>query len=262
MLVFSTLTLVMAITASTLCFSLARKWVADTSIRRLWVALSVALGVTAVLQLVYFLIASNPGVVAGTFSMMIIMVLMLFATALMFKTLSYIKAVNSINGVKIVDDTTGAYNRTYLEQRLSNEVARCHRYGSPLSVVSLSIIDFNGLQQEYGHQAGGIAQKKLATKLTYDLLRETDVVTCIEHGRFVLILPDTPESSVDGLITRLHGALDGMEVISGAAKEQSVVINVKFGKSHCSLQTDNSEELIERSIESEMPVYEEYQAAA
>ncbi|MEM7260042.1 MAG: hypothetical protein AAF404_21930, partial [Pseudomonadota bacterium] len=100
--------------------------------------MSVALFVISLLQFAYFFLSSSPLAVAATLSMMTFMLLMFGVTALMFKTLEYIKGVNSISGINIVDDTTGAYNRTYLEQRLSNEVARCHRYGSPLSVVSMS----------------------------------------------------------------------------------------------------------------------------
>ena len=187
--------------------------------------------------------------------------IVLCAAGLMSKTLDFMQSVNTISGINIIDQTTGVYNQTYLEHRLSNEVARCHRYGSPLSVVSLSVVSFSALQEEYGHQAGGVTLRKVASKLVA-LLRETDVVTSIGNGRFVLILPDTPESSVDGLVTRLHGAIDGMEVINGAAKEKCVLINVKFGKSHCTLQTDDGKELIERAVSHEAPVNEDIRMVA
>lgn len=258
--VFLIISLVMAILASVLFWSLGKTRIVDRVIRRLWLTLSLSLSGIVAVQCIYLSVFSSATAGVVFFSMIILAVLFC-AAGLMIKTLDYIESVNTINGIEIIDETTEVYNQTYLEQRLSNEVARCHRYGSPLSVVSLSVVGFSTLQEEFGHQAGGIALKKIASKLVA-LLRETDVVTCIGNGRFVLILPDTPESSVDGLVTRLHGAVDGMEVINGAEKEKSVLINVKFGKSHCSLQTDKSRELIDRAIAREAAINEGLRMAA
>lgn len=248
--------LLMSAVSAVLFGLLARRRVVDHTVRLIWMSASGLLASLAVVHFIHFTYFAVPTNATAVYSMLFQLAILCTA-GLVWKTLSYIETVNTINDLSIVDDTTGVYNQIYLEQRLNNEIARCHRYGSPLSVVSLSVIGFAALQEEFGHQAGSVALKKIATKLLA-LLRETDVVTFVGHGRYVLILPDTPESSVEGLITRLHGALDGIEVINGAVHdpvaEQSVFINVKFGKSHCGLQTEESSELVKQAVAREAPV--------
>ena len=248
MLLTCFITAVLIIAASVMVFRVAGRAIADRRLRYSWKVVSVSI---AALTLTAFFLCLLSGSAAMSFlrtAFPLVAGGAIFTYAiLLVKTIEYFGNINSVNGIKIVDPITGAYNQIYLEQRLSSEIARSHRYGSPLSVVSLSINDFSGLQEEYGHQAGGIAVKKVAVKLT-DLLRETDVVTTLGSGRFILLLPDTPEGSVDGLITRLHSAIDEMEVIDGSDKERSVFINVKFGKSHCGLKTDSGQELIDRAV--------------
>ncbi len=251
MLLTCLITAALIMTASVMVYRVAKSTIADRRLRTLWAGTSATIAVLTIIALVSCVLL---GPAAMSFLQLAYPVAtgiaILSYAILLIKTIEYFSNINSVNGIKIVDPLTGAYNQIYLEQRLSSEIARSHRYGSPLSVVSLSIDDFAGLQEEYGHQAGGIAVKKVAVKLA-DLLRETDVVTTSGNGRFILVLPDTPEGSVDGLITRLHSAIDGMEVIDGSGKERSVFISVKFGKSHCGLKTDGGQELIDRAIERE-----------
>ena len=235
------------IVASSIFITIARRFIADRRLKKLWIAISVVVVVVAITGVVvcFYVGAEVSTLLQQLFEVTASAAILAYAI-LMFGTIRYFSSINGVNGIKIVDPLSGAYNQIYLEQRLNNEIARSHRYGSPLSVLSISIIDFSNLQEEYGHQAGGIAVKKIASKLKV-LLRETDIIATLGGSRFILVLPDTPEGSVDGLITRLHGAIDGMEIINGSGKEQSVVVNVKFGKSHCSLNTDNGQELIDRA---------------
>lgn len=245
--------LVLIAAASALFITAVKRSVAQSSIRRGWYIICAAAVLFSVLSLIISSTLSGEAVVVLSAIQPLVFGAIVFAYALQTgKTLDYFQEINSIEGVRIIDPVTGAYNKTYLEQRLNSEVARSQRYGSPLSVVSVSISGHLIMQREFGHQALGIAGRKVATRLK-EVLRETDVVTSMGNGRFLLILPDTPEGSVDTLITRLYGALDGMKIISGADKEESVCISVNFGKSHCGLHTNSATELIDRAIVEEAP---------
>lgn len=251
MLLTCVVSAVLMTAASIIIIRAACRSIADSRLRNSWITISVAMVALTMIGLVVcvFLGQSAMAVLREVYPVLASSAIFSYAI-LMTGTIRYFSSINSVNGIKIVDPLTGAYNQIYLEQRLNNEIARSHRYGSPLSVVSMSVDSFPDLQEEYGHQAGGIAVKKVALKLNA-LLRETDIVATLGGGRFVLVLPDTPEGSVDGLITRLHSAIDGTEIINGTEKEQSVFVNVKFGKSHCGLQTNNGQELIDRAIHRE-----------
>lgn len=223
---------------------------ADRTVRRGWQVSASFTGIVAIVQLYYCLFENRESSAFDENSVLLVLSAVLVINVfLLRKTIDYIKEVNTINGINIFDPVSGVFNRIYLEQRLDAEVARCHRYGSPLGVVSVEIKDFIQLNDEYGHQGSAIASTKIAKRLK-SLLRETDVVASYSAGRFVLVLPDTPEGSLAGLINRLRSAIDGLVVIDGAGVEKSVKVNVIFGTSHCELKTRNGHELIHKAFSS------------
>ncbi len=228
----------------------ARSTLADRAIRRGWQASAVVTGLVACLLLHNQLFSNEVDTTLFLGGCMFILSAVVAINVLLLKkTIEYIKEVNTISGITVLDPVSGVFNRLYLEQRLNTEVARCHRYGSPLGVVSVEIKDFILLNDEYGHQGSAIAASKIAKRLKV-LLRETDVVASFSAGRFVLVLPDTPEGSLTGLVNRLRSSIDGMVVIDGGGVESSVKINVNFGSSHCELKTRNGQELINEAFSS------------
>lgn len=229
---------------------IVRETLAARSMRRSWQVSALVTGVVAFVLLYFGLFGGGVESAFIQSSALVILSAVLVVNAfLLRKTMEYIKEVNAINGITVIDPVSGVFNRIYLEQRLDTEVARCHRYGSPLGVVTVEIKDFIQLNDEYGHQGSAIATSKIAKRLK-SLLRETDVVASFSAGRFVLILPDTPEGSLSGLVNRLRSAIDGLVVIDGAGIENSVKVNVIFGTSHCELKTRNGQELIHKAFSS------------
>lgn len=229
---------------------IVKSHLADRDLRRGWQISAMVLVIVGGLLIYQIVLGSGAGIQwVQQLSLFTLCLVLLVNAWLLKKTIEYIKEVNTINGINVYDPVSGVFNRAYLEQRLDTEVARCHRYGSPLGVVSAEINDFIQLNDEYGHQGSAIASTKIAKRLK-DLLRETDVVASYSVGRFVLVLPDTPEGSLHGLVNRLRSAIDGLVVIDGAGVEESVKINVTFGTSHCELKTRSGKELIHKAFSS------------
>ena len=54
----------------------------------------------------------------------------------------------------VLDSVTNMFNRRYVMQRLEEEIARCQRYGSPLTVIALDLDCFKQINDEYGHAVG------------------------------------------------------------------------------------------------------------
>lgn len=252
----SVLIAVLLISSAVVIVHLVESTLADRSLRRGWQVSAGFLVVAALIQL--YLCMVNPVSMSSLVSTLIPLLLSVVVLAyfiLLKKTINYLTEINTISGIVIRDPVSGVFNRAYLEQRLDTEVARCHRYGSPLAVVAVEIVDYLLLNDEYGHQGSAIATSKLAKRLT-TLLRETDVVASFSVGRFVLVLPDTPEGNLDGLVDRLRGAINEMVIIDGGGLEPSVKINVTFGTSHCELSTRDGRELLDKaffSISGESP---------
>jgi len=165
-------------------------------------------------------------------------------------TIRTVKELYKLSGQEIWDPhLPSVHNRAYLEQRLDLEVYRSHRYGSPLTVVALDISGYYRFTAEYGHHAGKVAVEGLAQRLVASL-RETDIVARLRDDTLVLVLPDTPESTVGALERRLRAELDKIPVLNTAKPESApVTINVNFGFSHCLLSTVDGSELLGAAVD-------------
>lgn len=113
---------------------------------------------------------------------------------------------NRLYEISVMDGLTNVYNRRYLEQRLSEEVAYSKRYSKPLTVCLLDIDFFKRLNDTYGHQAGDHVLKKVSALLT-QALREYDVVARYGGEEFAVILPTTPKGRGASIAERLRAAV-------------------------------------------------------
>lgn len=235
------------------CVSLAlsaRSLIADQTLRTYWCSWAFGAGAVSVAVIGVLFMSADSISTALLASLLLVSTFLLAVQSIIVnKSLRYIKSIHNVNGISIIDPLTGVYNRFYLEQRLDMEIARSHRYNTPLALVVAEIADFNYFKDEYGHQVGEIALQRLAEKLV-SLLRETDVVVRFVDGQFVLLLPDTPEGSTQALVDRIDKAVSGLLVVAGAGVERSIRINVDFGLAHCVIDTRNSAELIDMAFKS------------
>lgn len=110
---------------------------------------------------------------------------------------------NRLYEISVLDGLTNVYNRRYLEQRLSEEVAYSKRYSKPLTVVMLDIDFFKNLNDTYGHQAGDHVLVTVSSLLA-EALREYDVVARYGGEEFSVILPTTPKQKGASIAERLR----------------------------------------------------------
>ena len=89
------------------------------------------------------------------------------------------------------DPLTGAYNRRFLEEFLSREMARSRRAGQPLSVLMLDLDGFKAFNDRHGHLEGDRVLGAVAVALR-NAVRTTDVVARYGGDEFVVVLPNTP----------------------------------------------------------------------
>ena len=88
------------------------------------------------------------------------------------------------------DFLTGLKARRYFEEQLDLEIKRAGRNSSPLSLVLVDIDDFKLVNDRYGHKAGDIILREIASCLMKDR-REIDTVARYGGDEFVILLPDT-----------------------------------------------------------------------
>lgn len=89
----------------------------------------------------------------------------------------------------IRDPLTGLYNRRYLSETLERELARAERETYPVSFVMIDIDHFKNINDAFGHDAGDLLLKKLASLLVSQT-RVGDIVYRYGGEEILVILPN------------------------------------------------------------------------
>lgn len=101
----------------------------------------------------------------------------------------------------LVDPHTGLYTESYLMVALDARIAAARRRLRPVSVVMIDVV--------YGLHAGNPvpADSAVVSAAVRSTLREADTAACMNDGRFVLVLEDTPENGAIWTVERLRSYL-------------------------------------------------------
>lgn len=109
--------------------------------------------------------------------------------------MSAISIENCINRQRILavgyqDGLTNAYNRRYIDERLSHEIDRCLRNKTDLVCLFIDVDFFKQVNDNYGHQVGDIVLVKLVSLMS-EQVRSSDIVARYGGEEFAVILPET-----------------------------------------------------------------------
>ncbi|WCL48850.1 GGDEF domain-containing response regulator [Leptospira sp. GIMC2001] len=92
------------------------------------------------------------------------------------------------------DPLTNLYNRRYFDQFLEFEWNKLSNSKKPITLLMLDVDFFKSYNDEYGHQAGDTALKKVAEVLSESATRNRDTAARYGGEEFCLILPETDAS--------------------------------------------------------------------
>lgn len=90
----------------------------------------------------------------------------------------------------IVDALTGAHNKRYFLEFLEREIARCQRYGRPLSLLMFDIDHFKQINDTHGHLTGDYVLKELSKRLL-GRIRKEELLARYGGEEFAATLPET-----------------------------------------------------------------------
>jgi diguanylate cyclase (GGDEF)-like protein len=107
------------------------------------------------------------------------------------------EALELLEHRSVTDPLTGLYNRYHFDATMTHEIARCRRYGVPLSLLLVDVDRLKLLNDRWGHHAGDQALSRVAVAIQQSL-RGTDIAARLGGDEFAIILPDT--DAVAGLI--------------------------------------------------------------
>jgi len=135
-----------------------------------------------------------------------------------------------IDRLVFVDPLTGAYNRSYFDLQMRNEIARAQRESASLALCIVDIDDFKAFNTAYGYQGGNDVLAGVAQTLRGDV-RPFDTVARWGGEEFaVLLTPPAHEEDVRAVCERLRGAVQRLVVqlegLDGRPVERSVTVSI------------------------------------
>jgi diguanylate cyclase (GGDEF)-like protein/PAS domain S-box-containing protein len=90
----------------------------------------------------------------------------------------------------VSDPLTGLFNRRYMEESLTRELARAQRKQHPVSLILLDVDHFKRFNDTFGHAAGDLVLREISVLLKENS-RQMDTIACRYGGEeFILILPE------------------------------------------------------------------------
>jgi diguanylate cyclase (GGDEF)-like protein len=90
----------------------------------------------------------------------------------------------------IVDGLTGVHNKRFFLEFLDREMARCQRYGRPLSLVMFDIDHFKNINDQHGHLTGDYVLKEMARRM-FNRIRREELLARYGGEEFAAVLPET-----------------------------------------------------------------------
>ncbi len=149
-------------------------------------------------------------------------------------------AMQRLKVMSQMDGLTQLYNRAHWEKRLSEEVARIHRYGGHMSLMMFDLDFFKKINDNFGHLGGDEVLKKVAQIVT-SLLRENDIAGRYGGEEFGIVLPETDLEGALAVADRLRQQVEEA-VVEYDGKE--IRFTVSQGVAECVKGIDSHETLL------------------
>jgi len=124
------------------------------------------------------------------------------------------------------DHLTGLANRRRFERQLDREVSRVLRYEHPFSLLMLDIDRFKDLNDNYGHDAGDEAIRRIA-RILREGTRGIDLAARIGGEEFAVLLVETRKDGALEVAERLRLGIRGLEI------PRVEPITASFGVAEC-----------------------------
>jgi diguanylate cyclase (GGDEF)-like protein len=144
----------------------------------------------------------------------------------------------------VTDGLTELFNHRYFQGFLDRELSRARRYTRPLSLIMIDLDHFKNINDSYGHQAGDMVLKKVASAVKAQA-RDVDLVARYGGEEFMVVLPETGKREAYALAERIrHSVREQKYQLS----EDTAPIEVTISLGVASYPEDGSEksELVDR----------------
>ena len=117
-----------------------------------------------------------------------------------------------------LDALTSLWNRRVFSERLSEEIARHSRYGTPVSLIMLDIDGFKAINDAHGHVVGDEVLMSVAVLLR-STLRTSDLPSRYGGDEFAVILPGVHKTDAYAVAEKLRAGIAGLGLSIGSDGE-------------------------------------------
>ena len=114
----------------------------------------------------------------------------------------------------VTDPLTKLYNRRYFEDALDEYVSEFAKIGAPLALLTLDLDHFKSVNDTYGHDAGDVVLKQLASNLQ-KVTREHDIVARTGGEEFCIVAPFSDANQIRPFAERVCRMVEQMRVDIG-----------------------------------------------
>jgi diguanylate cyclase (GGDEF)-like protein len=144
----------------------------------------------------------------------------------------------------IIDGLTGAHNKRYFLEFLEREIARCSRYGRPLSLLMFDIDHFKPINDTHGHLTGDYVLKEMSRRLL-GRIRKEELLARYGGEEFVVVMPDTPLDVALTVAERLRQRIANEKVqLPGG---EAIDVTVSLGVSSSASREDSGPLILKRA---------------
>jgi two-component system cell cycle response regulator len=109
------------------------------------------------------------------------------------------------------DALTRAYNRKYLTERLTAEVAYSRRHKVRLAVILIDLDDFKAINDGYGHLAGDMVLRLVSAQMQR-LIRVEDLLARYGGEEFIILARSTGKTEAVRLAERIRQAISELDI--------------------------------------------------
>lgn len=135
------------------------------------------------------------------------------------------KREQTMTDMALSDSLTGLYNKRYFQTRLNQEFERFQRYKTPVSLIQIDLDHFKRINDTWGHQAGDMVLKEVATLIS-DNLRTGEIAARVGGEEVCIIVCNSQANAAFQLAERLRRAIRSLELSTNG---HPIHVSASFG---------------------------------
>ena len=156
-----------------------------------------------------------------------------------------VDALRRLERLATMDALTGLYNRRYLMEAGTHELARMRHYGSPMALMIVDADGFKHVNDTWGHPTGDRVLQGLARAMSA-AVRDQDTVGRLGGEEFAVILPETDQAGAAIIAERMRAAVED-SVMVAADDGKPVRVTVSIGVTTLAPENDSFDAALVRA---------------